>query len=76
MPTKNIKIKKYEGRSVDLYIVLHVESSDGFHPGCSVHLRSSNNDRDYHKTMDSILFKHWVMSSLKIIVKYRVVRNY
>jgi hypothetical protein len=61
MPTKEFKIKKSEGRR---YTVLHDSSSTGFLDGCSLLLASSNNDRDYHKTMNSTIFKKWVIDQL------------
>jgi hypothetical protein len=61
MPTKQFKIKKSEGRR---YTVLHAGSSTGFLDGCSLLLASSNNDRDYHKTMNSTIFKKWVIDQL------------
>ena len=35
-----------------------------FLDGCGLPLRSKNNDRDYHKTMDGHHFKEWVQNQL------------
>ncbi|KAJ3652178.1 hypothetical protein Zmor_018166 [Zophobas morio] len=59
MHTKNYKATKFEGQR---FTVLHAGSSDGFINGCSFLLHSTNNDRDYHKTMDSSMFKEWVLN--------------
>jgi hypothetical protein len=61
MPTKEFRIKKSEGRRDT---VLHAGSSAGFLDGCSLLLASSNNYRDYHKIMNSIIFKKWVIDQL------------
>jgi hypothetical protein len=45
------------------FIVLHAGSRFGFLDGCSL-LLDSNNDKDYHRTMNGEIFKNWVILQL------------
>jgi hypothetical protein len=52
---------KAEGKS---FIILHADCKFGFLEGCDLLLDSTNNDRDYHKTMNAEIFQNWAIDQL------------
>lgn len=46
------------------FTILHAGCAGGFLEGCDLLLDSNNNDRDYHKAMNSEIFKGWVKNQL------------
>lgn len=46
------------------FTILHAGCELGFLPGCDYLLDSTNNDRDYHKTMNGQIFQNWITGQL------------
>jgi hypothetical protein len=57
----NPKIVNTEGKRLTL---LHAGCVDGFLEGCDLMLGTKIEHRDYHQTMNAVLFKSWVETQL------------
>ncbi|KAJ3655587.1 hypothetical protein Zmor_014710 [Zophobas morio] len=61
LPTLDYKLRNLDGNR---FTVLHAGCFSGFLDGCGLLLRSKNNVRDYHKTMDGARFKESMQNQL------------